>query len=109
MAETIRYTVGDVVQFDIPRGDSKNFYVQWTTGTSHPGTPVDLTGYTAEILDSDYNAIDAAASISNAATGTVLVHFSATQSLNGTDQFYRLRLTQGGNKTTLLEGRINIK
>lgn len=99
----IRYTVGATVQLDVERGDTETFYVTWEPG----GVAANLTGYTAEFLDSDYAAIPAAVSIPVPANGQVKITFSPAQTLAMTDKYFRLRVVQAGFKQTLLEGRIN--
>lgn len=102
----IRYVTGpgDVVQIDLVRGDTESVSVQWKDGT----TPVDLTGYTAELLDIDDAAISASVTIPTPSNGTVVVTFSAVQTAALTDKFYRLRVTSGSFKKTLIAGRLNV-
>lgn len=103
-----RYTVGSTVEFNLKRGDSEDIYIQWRLGNAG-GDPVDLTGWTVYILDSDDNPIDATATISDPTDGMVKLSFSAAQTAGGTEQYFRVRVTQGGTAKTLLEGRINLE
>lgn len=104
---TLRYTVGQTVQLDLEVGDSETFYVQWRTG-SNPGVPVDLTGWTASLLDKDGDTIPCNVSIPEPTDGYVILAFTALQTAVMTEQYFRLRVNQGGTKQTLLEGRINL-
>lgn len=100
----VRYTVGSTVELQLRRGDSEEVYVQWLVDT----TPVDLTGWTAEFVDSDGNDIDATVTIPSPTNGQVRVAMTNTQTTNATEQYFRLRVSQGGSAQTLLEGRINL-
>lgn len=102
---TIQYTVGSVVQWTVIQGDSETFSVTWKAGA----TPVDLTGYTGQLLDSSFNAIPATVTIPVPANGEVLVSFSGSQTLVMEDQYYRLRVKSGAFQKTLLEGRIDVR
>src|SRR5687767_5500684 len=101
---SITYTVGDVVQLELRRGDKEDFYIQWLAD----GVAVDLTGYAAELLNSDGAAITAAVTVPTPADGTIHISFASAQTTVMNDQFYRLRVYQGSNVKTLLEGRLNL-
>lgn len=101
------YTVGSTVQWEIERGDSASFSATAVTLPSH--TPVDLTGYTPSLLDSDDIDIPATVTIPDPTTGLVLVVMTGIQTAALTDKFFRLRIAQTPSATyTLLEGRINV-
>lgn len=102
---TIQYVIGSVVQWTVIQGDTETFSVTWRQGT----TPVSLTGYTAELLDSNFNAIPSTVTIPSPTNGEVLVTFAASQTLVMEDQYYRLRVSSGGFIKTLLEGRIDVR
>lgn len=103
---TARYTVGEVVQWDLVQGDTESLTVTWEDSNRDP---VDLTGYAAEILDSDFNDIPATVTIPDVSTGQVLVSFAANQTLIMEDQYYRIRVSQGSFTKTLIQGRLNIR
>lgn len=100
----VRYTVGSTVELQLKRGDSEDIYVQWLIDA----TPMDLTGWTAEFIDADSNDIDATVTIPSPTSGQVRVAMTNTQTQNATEQYFRLRVYQGGSAQTLLEGRINL-
>lgn len=103
---TVRYVVGSTVQLDIERGDSALFSVTWQDSNNDP---VDLTGYTVVLLDSDDENIDSTIAVPTPGNGQINISFSAPQTTVMVDQYYRLRAgTSSFNQTTLLEGRINI-
>lgn len=103
----IQYVIGSAVQWDVMRGDTESFGVQWCTG--NVSTPVDLTGYTAALLGSDGVAIPGTVAIPSPADGRVLVTFSSTQTAVMVDQYYRVQVNQGAFKKTLLQGRIDVR
>lgn len=101
----IEHTIGTAVQLALVKGDTFTFGVTWKVGA----TVVDLTGYSAQLLDSDYVAIPASVSIPVPANGRVVVSFTAAQTLVMSDQYYRVRVVSGVFQRTLLQGRIDVR
>lgn len=96
---------GDDLNVKILRGDS---FSMTATYTSDGTTPINLTGYTAELVNSSFIAIPATVTIPTPANGQVLVAMSTGQTVALTDRAYRLRVTSGATVITLIKGRLDV-
>lgn len=96
---------GDELIIEIDRSDSFSGSFAYKDST---GTAVNLTGYTATLVDSNLNTIPATVTIPSPTNGIILVTMSSGQTAALNDKAYRLRITSGAVALTLVKGRLNV-